>query len=119
VGDIEASLAFYELLGLTCTSRTEIPHAHEAIVEQPGQGGKLQLAQQLDGSIAGDGPVQPGSFWKLYVNTDDCEGLHRVAVDAGHPSLVPPMQLDRWPVTIAFIGDPDGYQVELVQRHAG
>ena len=119
VGDIEASLAFYELLGLTCTSRTEIPHAHEAIVEQPGQGGKLQLAQQLDGSIAGDGPVRPGSFWKLYVNTDDCEGLHRGAVDAGHPSLVPPMQLDRWPVTIAFVGDPDGYQVELVQRHAG
>jgi hypothetical protein len=28
------------------------------------------------------------------------------------------MRLDRWPVTIAFVGDPDGYQVELVQRHA-
>jgi hypothetical protein len=27
------------------------------------------------------------------------------------------MRLDRWPVTIAFVGDPDGYQVELVQRH--
>ena len=43
--------------------------------------------------------------------------VHRRAVDAGHPSLVPPMRLDRWPVTIAFVGDPDGYQVELVQRH--
>jgi catechol 2,3-dioxygenase-like lactoylglutathione lyase family enzyme len=113
VTDIEASIGFYELLGLTCTSRTEIPHAHEAILEQPGQGGKLQLAQQLDQ----DGPVQMGSMWKLYVNTDDCEGLHRAAVDAGHPSLVPPMRLDRWPVTIAFVGDPDGYQVELVERH--
>jgi lactoylglutathione lyase len=28
-----------------------------------------------------------------------------------------PMRLDRWPVTIAFVADPDGYQVELVQRH--
>ena len=56
-------------------------------------------------------------MWKLYVNTDDCEGLHQAAVDAGHPSIVAPMRLDRWPVTIAFVGDPDGYQVELVQRH--
>jgi len=83
-------------------------------VEAPGQGSKLQLAQQADQ----DGPLRMGSMWKLYVNTDDCEGLHAKAVAAGHPSLVPPMRLDRWPVTIAFVGDPDGYQVELVQRHA-
>jgi lactoylglutathione lyase len=114
VTDIEATLAFYDLLGLTCTSRTEIPHAHEAIVENPEAGGKLQLAQQLDQ----DGPLRMGSMWKLYVNTDDCTGLHQRAVDAGHPSLVAPTRLDRWPVTIAFVGDPDGYQVELVERHA-
>ena len=72
VTDIEATIGFYELLGLTCTSRTEIPHAHEAIVEQPGRGGKLQLAQQVDQ----DGPIRMGSMWKLYVNTDDCAGLH-------------------------------------------
>jgi catechol 2,3-dioxygenase-like lactoylglutathione lyase family enzyme len=115
VTDIEATLAFYELLGLTCTSRTEIPHAHEAIVENPDAGGKLQLAEQLDQN----GPVRMGSMWKLYVDTDDCAGLHQRAVDAGHPSLVAPMRLDRWPVTIAFVGDPDGYQVELVQHHDG
>ena len=73
-------IAFCELLGLTCTSRTEIPHAHEAILEHPGVGGKLQLAQQADQ----DGPVRMGSMWKLYVNTDDCEGSFRAAVDAGH-----------------------------------
>ncbi len=115
VSDIETAIGFYELLGLTCTSRTEIPHAQEAIVERPGRGGKLQLAQPRHK----DGPLRMGSMWKLYVNTDDCQGLHQAAVDAGHPSLVAPLRLDRWPVTIAFVGDPDGYQVELVQRHAG
>ena len=50
-------------------------------------------------------------------NTDDCEALHQAAVDAGHPSILAPMFLDRWNTTIAFVGDPDGYQVELVQRH--
>jgi lactoylglutathione lyase len=113
VTDIERTIAFYELLGLACTSRTEIPHALEAIVEQPGRGSKLQLAQQRDQ----DGPVRMGSMWKLYVNTDDCTGLHQRAVDAGHTSVLAPMRLDRWPVTIAFVADPDGYQVELVQRH--
>jgi catechol 2,3-dioxygenase-like lactoylglutathione lyase family enzyme len=113
VTDLDATVAFYELLGLTCTSRTDIDHAREAIVERPGVGGKLQLAQQL----AAREPIRMGSMWKLYVNTDDCAALHDAAVDGGHTSLVAPMRLDRWPVTIAFVADPDGYQVELVQRH--
>ena len=113
VTDIERTVGFYEMLGLECTSRTEIAHALEAIVEQPGRGSKVQLAQQRDQ----DGPVRMGSMWKLYVNTDDCVGLHQRAVEAGHASVMAPMRLDRWPVTIAFVADPDGYQVELVQRH--
>lgn len=114
VTDIDRTIGFYETLGLTCTSRTEIPTALEAIVENPEQGSKLQLAQQHDLG----GPLDMGSMWKLYVNTDDCEGSHRRVVEAGHASIMGPMRLDRWPVTIAFVSDPDGYQVELVQRHS-
>jgi lactoylglutathione lyase len=114
VSDIEATVAFYELLGLQCTSRTDIAHAKEAIVENAQLGGKLQLAQQL----VEVRPINMGTaMWKLYVNTDDCAGLHRAAVAAGHRSIMEPRQLDRWPVTVAFIADPDGYQVELVQRN--
>lgn len=113
VTDIDETIRFYETLGLTCTSRTDIPTAQEAIVENPEQGSKLQLAQQHDLG----GPLDMGSMWKLYVNTDDCEGIHGRAVGAGHQSIVEPMRLERWPVTIAFVSDPDGYQVELVQRH--
>jgi lactoylglutathione lyase len=28
-----------------------------------------------------------------------------------------PTRLDRWPVTVAFVNDPDGYSIELIQRH--
>jgi catechol 2,3-dioxygenase-like lactoylglutathione lyase family enzyme len=97
VTDIGATVAFYELLGLGCTSRVV--------------GGQLQLTERQDG------PIHMGSLWKLYVDTDDLETLHAAAVAAGHVSLVEPMRLDRWPVTISFLADPDGYQVELVQRH--
>ncbi len=113
VSDIESAVAYFERLGLECTSRTEIEHAHEAIVENPAQGSKLQLAQQL----LADGPIRMGSMWKLYVNTDDCAGLHDTAVAAGAPSILAPVRLDRWPTTVAFVGGPDGYLVELVQRH--
>ncbi|MGZ8753035.1 MAG: VOC family protein [Acidimicrobiia bacterium] len=114
VTDLDATVRFYETLGLECTSRTEIDHAWEAIVESPGKGSKLQLAQQKDQ----DGPIDMGTaFWKLYVNTDDADDAYRAAIDAGSTSVMEPMRLDRWPVTVGFVADPDGYQVELVQRH--
>jgi len=116
VRDIAGTRAFYEVLGLTCTSETDIPAHREVILEgSEGKGGKLQLAQKLDD----DSPVVMGTaMWKQYVNTDDCVALHGVAVDAGYHEIMAPMRLERWPTTISFLADPDGYQVELVQRHA-
>jgi catechol 2,3-dioxygenase-like lactoylglutathione lyase family enzyme len=115
VSDLDATVRFYETLGLTNTSRTEIPNAHEAIMENAdGKGGKIQLAQQNDN----DGAIQHGNaFWKLYVDSNDIERQHQAAVDAGYTSTVAPMRQERWPVTVAFIQDPDGYNVELVERH--
>jgi lactoylglutathione lyase len=113
VTDIERSISFFEALGLTCTSRTEIEHAHEAILENPELGSKVQLAQQLGAEHI----VRMGSMWKLYVNTNDCAALHAAAVAAGAKSILEPIRLDRWPTTISFVTAPDDYLVELVQRH--
>lgn len=115
VTDLEASVRFYEALGLTATSRTEIPDAWEAIVEDAGRtAGKLQLAQQK----ANEGPIDHGNaLWKLYVDCVDIEATHRAAVAAGAVETMAPTRMDRWPVTVAFVTDPDGYTVELVERH--
>lgn len=123
VTDLDRTVAFYELMGLTCTSRTDIDHALEAIVEHPGRGSKLQLAQHvkadpISGRDRAAEPLEMGSMWKLYVRTDDCHGLHERATSAGYASRMAPTRLDRWPVTVAFVEDPDGYQVEIVQRDA-
>jgi catechol 2,3-dioxygenase-like lactoylglutathione lyase family enzyme len=113
VTDLDRSVAFYEALGLECTSRTDIPDALEAIVENTERGSKLQLAQQKHR----DGRIDMGSaFWKLYVNTEDIAATYGSALQAGATAISEPQDLDRWPVTIAFVSDPDGYQVELVQR---
>ena len=65
-----------------------------------------------------DGPIEMGSaMWKLYVNTDDIEATYSAALAAGGSTVSAPERMERWPVTIAFVADPDGYQVELVERH--
>ncbi len=114
VSDIDATIRFYETLGLTCTSRTQITDdIEEAMIENPDRGGWIQLAHDRSKPDA----VQPGtSVWKLYVYTDDCQGLHDRAVAAGYRSHMAPERLERWPVLMAYIEDPDGYLVELLQR---
>src|SRR5262245_51821124 len=63
VTDLERALKLYEAIGLTCTSRTQLDDTHEAIVENPDKGGKLQLAQML----TSNDPIDMGhAFWKLY-----------------------------------------------------
>lgn len=115
VSDIDAAIKFWETLGLECTSQTDIQVAKEAILENTAKGGKIQLAQQT----TQDGPIDMGTaMWKLYVYTDDCQGLFRNAVDAGYASVTEPVLLERWNTTMAFVADPDNYQVEIVQRHA-
>ncbi len=112
VADLDAAVARYESLGLTCTSRTEIPDAREAIVQTPGRGGSIQLAQRTDGA-----PVEQGDgLWKLYLHTDDCEATHAAGLAVGGTEVMAPMRLERWPTIVSFYTDPDGYLIEIVQR---
>ena len=115
VKDIDTTIKFYETLGMTCTSRTQITdEIEEAVIENPEKGGWIQLAQ----NSAIEGPIDMGSsVWKLYVYCDDCQGVYDAAMAGGYRSVDPPHRLDRWPVTMAYIQDPDGYLIELLQRH--
>jgi len=115
VSDIEATIRFYETLGLQCTSRTVITDdISEAVIENPGKGGWIQLAHNKQH----EGPIDMGtSVWKLYVYTDDCQAVYDRAMAAGYESVSPPQKAERWPVTLAFINDPDGYLIEILQRH--
>jgi lactoylglutathione lyase len=117
VSDLERSVAFWEgVVGIPVQSRTEIPGAKEVVLQAEIGGSRIQLAQHDDN----DGTIDMGTaVWKLYVDTDDCQAVYDKAIAAGCESVTPPQQLDRWPVTIAFIKDPDGYLIEFVQNHEG
>ncbi len=117
VRDLERAIGFWEgVVGIPVQSRTDVPDVKEAVLQAPQGGSRLQLAQRLDR----DEPVDMGTaMWKLYVNTSDCQALYDRAIAAGCESVTPPMRTERWPVTIAFVKDFDGYLVELVEYHEG
>jgi lactoylglutathione lyase len=112
VSDLEKSVHFYEtVLGLEITHRIEIPDVTEVVLSGE-DGNRIQLAWHHDH----EGPIDHGNaFWNL--STDDCEGLYRRCIDAGAESISAPERLADWPVTAAFVSDPDGYQVEILQHH--
>lgn len=115
VSDLERSITFWEeVVGIPVASRTDIPGAKEAVIQAPAGGSRLQLAQHLDH----DGPIDiGGGLWKLYIVTDECAALHDRIVATGCESVMAPTDLDQWPVTMAYVKDPDGYLVELLEYH--
>ena len=117
VSDLERAIEFWDgVVGIPLQSRTDIPNVKEAVLQSPAGGSRMQLAQHLDRT----GPIDMGTaMWKLYVNTDDCVALYDKAIAAGCESVSPPSRLDRWPVTMAYIKDFDGYLVEFVEYHEG
>jgi len=117
VRDIDRALEFWEgVCELELQHRTEIPAAYEAVLQSPHGGSRMQLAQQKDS----DEPIDMGTaMWKLYINTSDCQAVYDRAVAAGCESVTAPTKLDRWPVTVAFVKDFDGYLIEFVEHHEG
>jgi lactoylglutathione lyase len=115
VTDLDRAIEFWDgVVGIPVQSRTDIPNAREAVLQSPAGGSRMQLAQHDDHT----GPIDMGSaMWKLYVNTDDCVALYNKAVAAGCESVSAPSRLERWPVTMAFVKDFDGYLVEFVEYH--
>jgi predicted enzyme related to lactoylglutathione lyase len=117
VSDIKRSERFYtDVIGLKVQSRTEIDDVHEVVLAAEEGGGRLQLAERYSGGQSIDHGF---ALWKIYMNVDDCKATHQKAVDAGCQSTMEPQQLERWPVIVGFVNDPDGYSVELVEYVAG
>lgn len=114
VTDLEKSVHFYEtVLGLKITHKVETPDFDEVILAGE-TGNRIQLACQR----AQSGPIEHGNgFWKLYLQTDDCKELYKRCMDAGAESISEPEQLEHWPVICAFVRDPDGYMVEILETH--
>jgi lactoylglutathione lyase len=116
VGELERSLDFYSKLGYRCLGTVALGGGSRlAMLHFPAEAAvSLELVHR-----PGDGPVHPGGFDHLAVQVEDLEATLAELTRQG----LRPGPLE-WPAggggpRTAFLDDPDGYRIELVQWPPG
>jgi lactoylglutathione lyase len=117
VRDIEASTRFYEALGFEQRGRLNFESAYNVYFGLPGDGDRLELTVNVgrdDAYDLGDG------YNHFAITVGDLDALLGRLAELGVSPEKPPYRpggRDELP-RIAFVADPDGYRVELVEGAA-
>jgi len=122
VADLDAQRRFYaEALGLIeLEEHFEMPEAHvRSAILRAGNGLKIELIerggsepQEFDGPFDGAG-TQGYFHWAVYV--DDLESAYAAVLDAGAREVSAPADGVRPGMRFAYVKDPEGNLLELVQ----
>ena len=120
IGEIDRSVAFYEALGFE--ERRRMPIRDEAInvfMGLPGDGDRLELTYNhgVDSYELGTG------YNHIALTVDDINGTLERLGEQGIEPEKPPYRVREGGSLIAFVRDPDGYRIELIEKnmasHAG
>ena len=117
VRDIDASLRFYEALGFERRGKLDFGSAYNIYMGVPGDGDTLELTVNSDQ----DEPYDLGNgYGHIALTVDDLDGLLAGLDQQGiEPEKAPYAPGGRSEVgRIAFVADPDGYRVELIDGGA-
>jgi uncharacterized glyoxalase superfamily protein PhnB len=110
--DLQRSLGFYRLLGLTIPE-TDSPHVE---VELPGGNRLLFDTQQTIANFhpGWTSPTSPGRVVLAFGLSAPAEvdALFSRVTDAGHPAILKPFDAP-WGQRYATVADPDGTSVDL------
>jgi lactoylglutathione lyase len=117
ITDIDRSIAFYEALGFKESGR--IPIRDEALnvfMNQPGDGDMPRL--ELTHNFGVDSYEIGTGYGHIAITTDDIDAaLARLAEQGIEPER-PPYTIREGGNRLAFVKDPDGYRVELLEMRA-
>ena len=113
-GDLQRALAFYEVLGLKLTERTELQKgkATLAFIEPPEGNFAIELVYNWGKDDAYDGGERFGHF---AFEVEDIDGLLPRRVAAGGAVQRAPFMLEGTGPKLAFVTDPDGNPIELIE----
>ena len=116
ITDIDRSVAFYEALGFEEIRR--MPIREEAInvfLNQPGDGDEPKL--ELTYNFGVDSYELGTAYGHIAISADDLDAtLERLAAQGIEPER-PPYQIHEGGSRLCFVRDPDGYRIELIERH--
>lgn len=117
VGDLERSVDFYtRLLGMKETRRRDVPEGKYTLVFV-GYGDEASDCMIELTYNYGIEKYEIGSaFGHLAIGTDDIYGTCDRLAAEGVKIPRPPGPLKHGTTVIAFIEDPDGYKIELIER---
>jgi lactoylglutathione lyase len=117
VRDVDASLRFYRALGLEERGRLNFDSAYNVYMGLPGDEDRLELTV----NIGREEPYDLGDGYNHFaVTVEDIDAaladLAEIGVEPERPPYRPG-ERDDLP-RIAFVSDPDGYRVELIDGGA-
>jgi lactoylglutathione lyase len=114
ITDPERSVAFYEALGFE--KRRELPIRDEAVNYFLGVPGHERPELELTYNFGVDSYELGTAYGHIAVTVDDMEGALAALSEKGIEPEKPPYRVREGGSLIAFVRDPDGYRVELIEK---
>jgi lactoylglutathione lyase len=117
VGDLDRSLDFYTgVLGMRLLRRQDYPEGRFTLAfvgyQDEGEGAVLELTFNWD-----TGSYDPGNgFGHVAIEVDDARAACDQITHRGGRVVRPAGPMKHGSTIIAFVEDPDGYRIELVQK---
>jgi len=115
IGDIDRSVAFYEALGFE--ERRRMPIRDEAInvfMGLPDDGDRLELTYNHGVSEYDLGT----GYNHIAITTPDMDATLAALADQGIEPEKPPYSVRDGGSLLCFVRDPDGYRIELIEKHS-
>ena len=116
ITDPEKSVAFYEALGLE--KRRELPIRDEAVNYFLGVPGKELPELELTYNFGVDSYELGTGYGHVALTVDDLDATLARLKEQGIEPERPPYSVREGGSRLAFVRDPDGYRVELIERGA-
>lgn len=118
VKDLDASLDFYtRLLGMDLLRKTDFPGGRFTLAFVGFGPEESQAVIELTHNWDQEGPYELGSgYGHVALGVPDIYGTCRALSEAGAKVVREPGPMKHGSTVIAFVEDPDGYKIELIER---
>jgi len=115
VADIEKSLEFYQnILGLKLDRTKELPDA--TLYFLTDEAGCSEIELTYNHTLPEGGYELGNYFGHLAFQTDNMDKFSEILKQHGLAYFRPPFKITAVGSTIAFIKDPDGIQIEIIEK---